>query len=114
GGAMKAVTLAVAGAFHTHIMAPAVEGLSAALARVEMRRPQIPVVSNVDGRPHDDAEEIRELLVKQLVNPVRWEDSMRYLLDAGFTQYYEVGPGRVLKRLMKRIDRKAACESVAC
>jgi [acyl-carrier-protein] S-malonyltransferase len=113
-GAMKAVPLPVAGAFHTHIMASAVERLSAALARVEMRRPQIPVVSNVDGKPHDDPEEIRELLVKQLVNPVRWEDSMRFLLEAGFTQFYEVGPGRVLKGLMKRIDRKAACESVAC
>jgi [acyl-carrier-protein] S-malonyltransferase len=113
-GAMKAVPLAVAGAFHTHIMSPAVARLSAALSQVEMRSPQIPVVSNVDGRPHDDPEEIRELLVKQLVNPVRWEDSMRYLLEAGFTQFYEVGPGRVLKGLMKRIDRKAACESVAC
>lgn len=113
-GAMKTVPLPVAGAFHTHIMASAVERLSAALAQVEMRRPQIPVVSNVDGKPHDDPEEIRELLVKQLVNPVRWEDSMRYLLEAGFTQFYEVGSGRVLKGLMKRIDRKAACESVAC
>jgi [acyl-carrier-protein] S-malonyltransferase len=95
-------------------MSPAVERLSAALRQVEMRPPQIPVVSNVDGQPHDDPEEIRELLVKQLVNPVRWESSMHYLLAAGFTQFYEVGPGRVLKGLMKRIDRKAACESVAC
>jgi len=113
-GAMKAIPLAVAGAFHTHIMASAVERLSAALSKVEMRAPQIPVVSNVDAQPHDDPEEIRELLVKQLVNPVRWEDSMRYLLEAGFSQFYEVGSGRVLKGLMKRIDRKVACESVAC
>jgi [acyl-carrier-protein] S-malonyltransferase len=113
-GAIKAVPLPVAGAFHTHIMASAVQRLSAALAKVDLRRPQIPVVSNVDGRPHDDPEEIRELLVKQLVNPVRWEDSMRYLLAQGFRQFYEVGPGRVLKGLMKRIDRKVACESVAC
>lgn len=111
-GAMKAVPLAVAGAFHTPIMESAVEKLAAALADVELHKPAIPVVSNVDGRPHDDPEEIRELLVRQVVSPVRWEDSMRYLLDRGFDEYYEVGPGRVLRGLMKRINRKTPCHGV--
>lgn len=111
-GAMKAVPLAVAGAFHTRIMEPALAKLSAGLAKVKMHDPKIPVVSNVDAKPHANPEEIRALLVKQVVNPVRWEDSMRYLLDGGFQQYYEVGPGRVLRGLLRRIDRNASCQSV--
>ncbi|MEX0819206.1 MAG: ACP S-malonyltransferase [Pirellulaceae bacterium] len=111
-GAMKAIPLAVAGAFHSPIMQPAVEQLSAALATATISAPRIPVVSNVDARPHADPEEIRSLLVQQLVSPVRWEDSMRYLLQDDFDLFYEIGPGRVLRGLMKRIDRKAACEGV--
>lgn len=111
-GAMKAVPLAVAGAFHTEIMQPAVERLKAALNEARISRPTIPVISNVDAQPHDDPEEIRELLVRQVVSPVRWEDSMRWLLEHGFDQFYEVGPGRVLRGLLKRIDRKAACSGV--
>lgn len=111
-GAMKAVPLAVAGAFHTPIMAPAVERLTEALSVVELRKPAIPVVSNVDARPHDDPEEIRRLLIRQVVSPVRWEDSMRYLLEQGCDQFYEIGPGRVLRGLLKRIDRQVTCQSV--
>ena len=112
-GAIKAVPLAVAGAFHTTIMSPAVERLAAALADVPMRKPSLPVVSNVDARPHDDPEEIRQLLVRQVVQQVRWEDSMRYLLDSGCDLFYEIGPGRVLRGLLRRIDRQASCQSVA-
>lgn len=111
-GAMKAVPLAVAGAFHTSIMGPAVERLQAALADVPMHKPRLPVVSNVDAMPHDDPTEIRALLVKQVVSQVRWEDSMRYLLAQGCDQFYEVGPGRVLRGLMKRIERRAECLGV--
>jgi [acyl-carrier-protein] S-malonyltransferase len=111
-GAMKAVPLAVAGAFHTPIMHPADERLAEALASVVIRAPKMPVVSNVDAQPHDDPEEIRRLLVQQVVQPVRWEDSMRYLLQRGCDQFYEVGPGRVLRGLLRRIDRKIECQSV--
>jgi [acyl-carrier-protein] S-malonyltransferase len=109
---MKAIPLAVAGAFHTAIMQPALERLTTALATAKISAPRIPVISNVDARPHNDPEEIRALLVQQVVSPVRWEDSMRYLLDDGFDLFYEVGPGRVLRGLMKRINRKTACEGV--
>jgi [acyl-carrier-protein] S-malonyltransferase len=112
-GAMKAVPLPVAGAFHTQIMQPAVERLTKALAGVPMKKPRIPVVSNVDAQPHDDPEEIRALLARQVVSPVRWEDSIRYLLGQGFDTFYEVGPGRVLQGLMKRIERKAKVHGVA-
>lgn len=111
-GAMKAIPLAVAGAFHTTIMQPAVSRLASVLGEAEIRPPTIPVVSNVDARPHHDPEEIRQLLVKQVVSPVRWEDSMRYLVDQGYDQFYEVGPGRVLRGLLRRIERKASCQSV--
>lgn len=113
-GAMKTIPLTVAGAFHTPIMQPAVERLTAALAGVKLNSPRIPVVSNVDAAVHSDPEEIRSLLVKQLVSPVRWEDSQRYLLNQGYGPHWEIGPGRVLRGLLKRIDRKAAAEGVEC
>ncbi len=111
-GAMKAVPLAVAGAFHTEIMRPADQRCAEALADVPMRKPRIPVISNVDALPHDDPEEIRQILVRQILQPVRWEDSMRYLIQQGFDQFYEVGPGRVLRGLLRRIDRGVSCQCV--
>jgi [acyl-carrier-protein] S-malonyltransferase len=87
--------------------------LAETLADLPMRRPRIPVVSNVDARPHDDPEEIRRFLVQQILSPVLWEESMRYLLAQGVDQFYEVGPGRVLRGLLKRIDRKVDCQSIA-
>lgn len=105
-GAMKAIPLAVAGAFHTPIMESAVEKLRDALADVEISKTRIPVISNVDAQPHDDPGEIRELLVKQVCAPVLWEDSLRWMIDNEMSEYYEVGPGRVLRGLMKRIARK--------
>lgn len=106
-GAMKTIRLAVAGAFHTPLMKPADDRLAAALAGVTIRAPRIPVISNVDALPHSDPSEIRDILVRQVLEPVRWEDSMRYLLDNGFDVFYELGPGRVLAGLMKRIHRRA-------
>ena len=116
-GAIRTIPLPVAGAFHTPLMQPAVERLSAALADVKMSPAAVPVISNVDARPHTDPEEIRELLVRQVVTPVLWEDSMRLLVGEGVAgapidQFYEVGPGRVLRGLLKRIDRKVPCENV--
>ena len=112
-GAMKVVPLAVAGAFHTPIMQPAVSRLAAALAEVEIRSPRIPVVSNVDALPHDDPAEIRSLLERQVVSPVLWEQSMRWLIDEfQIEACYEIGPGRVLRGLLKRIARKLPCENI--
>lgn len=112
-GAMKAVPLAVAGAFHTELMRPAVPRLTEALDDVSLRTPRIPMVSNVDAKPHDDPGELRELLIQQVVSPVRWEDSMRYLLEQGAQHFYEIGPGRVLRGLLKRINRKVPCDNVS-
>jgi [acyl-carrier-protein] S-malonyltransferase len=111
-GAMKTIRLAVAGAFHTNIMKPADERLAAPLAATEVRAPRIPVWSNVDARPHRDPTEIRSLLVRQVLQPVLWEKTMRNLLAEGVTKFYEIGPGRVLAGLLKRVERKAECVNV--
>jgi len=111
-GAMKAVPLAVAGAFHTSIMQPADKKLAEALSQVTLGRPKIPVISNVDALPHPEVEDIRKTLIRQILQPVQWEASMRSLLDREFDTFYEVGPGRVLRGLLRRIDRKAVCHGV--
>lgn len=105
-GAMKVMPLKVAGAFHTSLMQSAVDQLAHALREVEMQVPRIPVVSNVDAKPHTDPEEIRKLLTKQVVSPVYWEASIRTMMDSGVDAFYEVGAGKVLRGLMRRIDRK--------
>jgi [acyl-carrier-protein] S-malonyltransferase len=82
---------------------PADDALAAALASVKLLAPRVPVWSNVDARPHTGPEEIRGLLVRQVVQPVRREETMRGLLAAGVTRFYEIGPGRVLTGLLKRV-----------
>lgn len=108
----KPVRLAVAGAFHTSLMKPADEQLAEALAQTRITPPKIPVYSNVNAKVHSDPEEIRRLLVRQVLSPVLWEDCVRGMMVDGAEQFYEIGPGGVLKGLMKRIDRKVACEVI--
>jgi [acyl-carrier-protein] S-malonyltransferase len=111
-GRAKTVRLAVAGAFHTPLMKPADQALAAALARVALRAPRVPVWSNVDARPHTNPEEIRSLLVRQVVEPVLWEQTLRGLQEAGCDRFYEIGPGRVLAGLLKRVQRKVDLTNV--
>jgi [acyl-carrier-protein] S-malonyltransferase len=108
----RVVTLAVAGAFHSPLMHPADEALAEVLAGAELRSPRIPVYSNVDAVPHSDPDELRRTLVAQVIQGVRWDDSIRRMILDGFDTFYEVGPGRVLTGLLKRIDRKIPCTSV--
>ncbi len=105
-GAMKVVPLSVAGAFHTPLMQDAVAKLTGALASVEIRATRIPVYSNVDAAPHSNPAEIRELLAKQVVNPVLWEASISRMLADGVNGFLEAGTGRVLRGTIKRIARK--------
>ena len=111
-GAMKCIPLSVAGAFHTPIMQSAVARLAAALEQVELQPLRIPVYSNVDAQPHENVNDFRELLVKQVCGPVLWQDSMERMLADGYEEFYEVGAGRVLRGLMKRIHRKTPCHGV--
>jgi len=108
----KAVPLAVAGAFHTNIMKPADARLAEALAGVPLKKPEISIVSNVDAAIHDDPDEIRDLLVRQVVSPVLWEDSVGAMIDRGVDEFYEIGPGRVLRGLLRRINSKVHCETI--
>ncbi|MGO9598323.1 MAG: ACP S-malonyltransferase [Isosphaeraceae bacterium] len=111
-GAMKVVSLPVAGAFHSELMKPADSELAEVLAQTPIQSPRIPVYSNVDAKPHNDPDDIRRTLVAQVLQGVRWEESMRQMLADGFDTFYEIGPGRVLTALLKRIDRKTPCTHV--
>ena len=113
-GAGRLIPLAVSGAFHTPLMKPADEQLAEALARVRINPPRIPVYSNVDAQPHTgDPPTIRRTLAAQVTQPVHWEESMRRMLADGFDTFYEIGPGRVLNGLLKRIHRKIPCTNIA-
>lgn len=107
----KFIRLAVAGAFHTDIMRPAVEELQRALEHAQLSDARVPLVANVDAQLHDRASEFVGLLPRQIVSPVLWEASLRKLLDMGVEQFYEIGTGRVLTGTLKRTDRKAPCEA---
>jgi len=111
-GAMKCIPLSVAGAFHTSMMGAAVDKLSSALTSTEMSATKIPVYSNVDAQVHHQPDEFRPLLVKQLCSPVLWQDSMERMLADGYDEFYEIGTGRVLRGLMKRINRKVTFHGV--
>jgi len=109
----RTVRLTVAGAFHTELMKPADQALAAVLADIPIQPPRVPVWSNVDARPHTDPEEIRGLLVQQVLQPVLWEQTMRYLLGEGIDRFVEIGPGRVLAGLLKRVQRRVECRNVS-
>jgi [acyl-carrier-protein] S-malonyltransferase len=93
-------------------MKPAVNKLAAALEKAKFRTARIPVYSNVDAQPHTKPDEFKRLLQEQVCAPVHWQTSMERMLSDGYNQFYEVGPGRVLCGLMKRIARKTPCEAV--
>ncbi len=112
-GAMKAIRLQVAGAFHTPIMLPAVAKLEEALAKVPFQATRVPVYSNVDAAPHTEPKEFIELLSRQVVSPVLWEATLKNLIATGVDQFIEIGAGRVLAGTLKRVDRKAACENIS-
>lgn len=109
-GASRFIRLNVAGAFHTDIMKPAVQRLSAAIAGTTFSPLRFPLYANVDSQPHVQPSEIAELLTQQMVSPVLWESTLRNLLSAGVEMFYEIGAGRVLAGTLKRVDRKACCE----
>lgn len=112
-GAKRAVRLNVSGAFHSPLMAVAEPGLDAQLGAVSFGTPAFPVVSNVTTQAVSDVAEGRRLLVAQLTSPVRWTASMRTMVDAGVTRFYEVGPGNVLTGLLRRIEKGASCTAVS-
>jgi [acyl-carrier-protein] S-malonyltransferase len=109
----KAVALKVAGAFHSPLMQPAAERMREELDRVQIRPPRQAVYANVTAAPHGDEDSIRDLLVQQIVRPVKWQQTMQTLLSGGEMRLVELAPGRTLAGLAKRINRRLAVESLA-
>jgi [acyl-carrier-protein] S-malonyltransferase len=113
-GAIKAVRLEVAGAFHTEMMSSAAEALREALKISEISRPgDIKTIANINAEYYKSAEEIAEGLIKQLTCAIYWQKCMEKLMADGVEEFYEIGPGRVLTGLMKRIHRKAKVINVS-
>lgn len=100
----KAVVLEVSGAFHSYYMNPAGEKLSLLLNKIKLNSAQVPVISNVTAKPEVKPEEIKANLVRQVSASVLWEDSVRYMAKQGITEFLEIGPGQVLKGMLRRID----------
>jgi [acyl-carrier-protein] S-malonyltransferase len=112
-GAKRAMPLPVGGAFHTPYMAPARDRLREVIGAAILQAPEVPVIANIDARPHDNPADWPSLLSAQLVSPVRWRQSILQMADAGVTTFLELGPGGVLSGLIKRIVPDARGISVA-
>ncbi len=110
-GAKRALRLPVGGAFHSPLMEPAREELAEAIAATPFQVPICPVYQNVNARPTTDPQEIQKLLIQQLTAPVRWTQTMENMLADGCTEVIEVGPGKVLQGLFKKVNRDLAASS---
>ncbi|NLB31175.1 MAG: ACP S-malonyltransferase, partial [Alcaligenaceae bacterium] len=103
-GAKRALPLAVSAPFHSRLLEPASQVLASALAEIELQRPAMPVINNVDVKTADAPEEIVDALVRQAWHPVRWVETIRKMKEEGVTHIVECGPGKVLSGLVKRIE----------
>ena len=106
-GAKRVIELEVSGGFHSSLMLEASVALKDFLANIPLTAPNVPVISNFTAKPQYKAAQIQDNLVEQMHKSVRWEESMRFILAQGITRFYEFGPGKVLKGLMRRIDSNA-------
>jgi [acyl-carrier-protein] S-malonyltransferase len=106
-GSRKALTLPVSAPFHCPLMRPAADRLSPVLDAIEMRSPAVPVYTNVDAEPVATAEQARSALVRQVASPVRWHELIEAMVRAGIDTFVEVGPGKVLSGLVRRIHKPA-------
>ena len=111
-GAKRAVILPVSAPFHCSLMAPAAQAMSFALADTNIRPPSVPVVANVTAKGESEPSDIRRLLVDQITGMVRWRESVLWMGENGVTEMVELGAGKVLSGLVRRINKEIACESV--
>ncbi len=111
-GARRAVLLPVSAPFHCSLMAPAADVMSQALEDVQIVAPQVPLVANVSAEAVTDPAEIRTLLIKQVTGSVRWRESVAYMAAKGVTEIYEIGAGKALSGMVKRIDRAVTASAV--
>ena len=111
-GAKKAIPLRVGGAFHSGLMKPAISGLVDKIGSLELSKPKVPIVANCTGKPLTTTESIRHELVAQICGCVQWKRSIDYMVGSGVTSFVEVGPGKALSAMVKRISRQARVASV--
>lgn len=112
-GAKRALKLNVGGAFHSPLMELARVELEDAILQTEFKEPICPVYQNIDAKPYTDVEHIKHNLIAQLTGPVRWTQTVMHMLDDGATSFTEVGPGKVLQGLVKKVNREVATASAA-
>jgi [acyl-carrier-protein] S-malonyltransferase len=111
-GFRKAMLLPVSAPFHCALMIPAGEGLAATLDALSLKELSVPVVTNVEARPNDDHARVKELLVKQVSAPVLWENSILCMMQSGVSSFIEIGPGKVLSGLVKRINKESVISNI--
>ncbi len=111
-GAKRAVILPVSAPFHCALMQPAADAMAVALADVAIAAPRVPVVANVLASANRDADAIADLLVRQVTGSVRWRESIAYMSAQGVTEIYEIGAGKALSGMIRRIDRAIVCKAV--
>jgi [acyl-carrier-protein] S-malonyltransferase len=111
-GAKKAVPLRVGGAFHSRLMEPAQEGLIEAVDKLTFKDPTVPIVANCTGDPLTTADEVKRELISQISSCVQWKRSVDYMIGTGVSRFIEIGPGRALSSMVKRIDRSTDAVSV--
>jgi [acyl-carrier-protein] S-malonyltransferase len=111
-GASRAVALQVSGAFHTPLMQPAAEGLTKVVAGLDFSDPSYPVIGNANAQPLTDAKAIRKELLDQLCHPVQWQRSVEYMVAEGVSRIVEIGPGRVLIGLIRRINKSVVVSNI--
>ncbi|GAB4436138.1 MAG: ACP S-malonyltransferase [bacterium] len=104
-GAKKVVPLPVSAPFHSPLMAEAADRLAEVLSKIEIKEPKVKVISNVTAEPYNSAEEVRSLLVSQVKSPVRWVDCIKFMTSKGVNEFIEIGAGKVLSGLIKRIEK---------
>jgi [acyl-carrier-protein] S-malonyltransferase len=113
-GALKAVKLSVAGAFHTKLMQPAADELAKALENTDISlSDSVKTIANINAEYYTSPDEIKKGLIKQLTNPILWQRCMEKMLEDGFDEFYEIGPSRVLTGLMRRIHRKTRVNNIS-
>jgi [acyl-carrier-protein] S-malonyltransferase len=112
-GAKRAIPLEVSGPFHSSLMKPAASELRQVLDELDWKDARIPVIANVSANPMTTAEEIKENLIEQLYSPVLWEDSVVKMIDSGVDTFIEIGPGKVLSGLIKKINRSVKTYSIS-
>jgi [acyl-carrier-protein] S-malonyltransferase len=106
-GAARAIPLQVSGAFHSPLMQPAVDGMTKILAKVNFKDPSAPIIANVTAQPLTQGNQIKEELLKQLCSSVQWQRSVEYMVKNGVGKFIEIGPGKVLAGLVKRINKES-------